>query len=118
MNTPLTRPLVFSLIAAAMLAVSAGTAHAQPIASLAKATVIQTAVPAAGLVQVGWKSKRRAGVRHRSDRRAHRNSRRGFRSHGRRAAMMPYIPPGVASMLIQRRKCLDALFPASDPACN
>jgi hypothetical protein len=114
----MTRSLIFSLVAAAMLTATTGAAQAQPVASLAKASVSHAAVPTAGLVEVGWKSKRRAGVRHRSVRRAHRNSRRGFRGNGRRAAMTPYVLPGVASMLIQRRKCLDALFPASDPACN
>ena len=110
--------LIFSLVAAAMLTATAGAAQAQPVASLAKATVIHAATSGAGVVAVGWKSKRRATVRHRSARRADRNNRRGFRGNGRRAAMTPYVLPRVASMLIQRRKCLDALFPASDPACN
>jgi len=111
------RSLIFSLVAAAMLTATAGAAQAQPVASLAKATVTHAATSGAGVVAVGWKSKRRATVRHRSARRAHRNSRRGFRGHGSRAAILPTIP-GIASTLIQRRKCLDALFPASDPACN
>jgi hypothetical protein len=113
------RTLFSCLLAATMLTVAGATAQAQPVASLAKAGLTQAEGANAGVVKVGWRSNRRNVRRHRGAHRVHRGQRRyGMRGQRRAAAMMPYVPPGVVSMLIKRRKCLDALFPATDPACR
>jgi hypothetical protein len=111
-------PFVFCLATTALLAATATSANAQPVAGLTKSASLMVETTQAGLIEVGWKAKRkRTGMRHRTSRRPHGNSRRGFRGDGSRAAILPTIP-GIASTLIHRRKCLDALFPGSDPACN
>jgi hypothetical protein len=98
------RSRFFKLTAAAMFAAAAGAAQAQPIASLGKAGVThaETAMPV--VVKAGWKVKRRAGKRYRTVQRKHRGNRLGLRGDRRTAAMGPYLPPGVVSMLLSRKK--------------
>lgn len=113
------RSRFIGLAAVVMLTMGGSAAQAQPVASLAKAGIGHMEGTTAAVVQVGWRAKRHNALRSRGMRRVHRGQRRyGFRDQRRAAAMTPYVQPGVASMLIKRRKCLDALFPATDPACR
>ena len=112
------RPLFLSLVAVTMLTAAAGAAHAQPVASMAKAGVVHAEPASAGVVKVGWKVKRRTNARHRNARRAHRNNGLGLRGGRRSTAFTPIIPAGVIEFVIRERKCLDALFPKTDPACK
>ena len=98
------RPLFLSLVAVTMLTAAAGAAHAQPVASMAKAGVVHAEPASAGVVKVGWKVKRRTNAGHRNARRAHRNSGLGLRGSRRSAAMIPYIPGGLIMHMLKNKK--------------
>ena len=111
------RTFLSGLALAALLAAFLGAASAHPITPPVKASLAHA--DGAEAVKVGWRVKRRHAKRFRYDTRRHRAHGYGRFRGGRRASRLgPYVHPGVASMLIQRRKCLDALFPARDPACR
>jgi hypothetical protein len=112
------RTLFSCLLAATMLTVAGATTQAQPVASLAKAGLTQAEGANAGVVKVGWRSNRRNVRRHRGAHRVHRGQRRyGMRGQQRSSAILPTLP-AIGGMLVRRQKCLDALFPATDPACR
>ncbi|MBB4302954.1 hypothetical protein GGD81_001992 [Rhodobium orientis] len=110
------RAFLSGLALAALLATFHGPANAHPITP--PATAYLAHADTAEVVKVGWRAKRRHTKRFRYNRRNRGHGYGRFRGGRRASRLGPYVHPGVASMLIRRRQCLDALFPASDPACR
>ncbi|MCW2306130.1 hypothetical protein [Rhodobium gokarnense] len=110
------RTFLCGLALAALLTAFQGAASAHSIIPPGKAYLAHG--EDAEVIKVGWRAKRRHAKRFRYDRRHRHHDYGRFRGGRRSSRLGPYVHPGVASMLIRRRQCLDALFPASDPACR